>query len=118
MMPKSTLWSSVGASSLGENMNIGTVHRLTRIQTRYTAGRARNVAPSARPYASRNESKRRLIQPAKPRSWSSALLSSLEAITGDSVSATMPEIVTAPASVSANSRNSAPVRPPCRPIGA
>ena len=38
-------------------------------------------------------------------------LSSLEAIIGDSVSAMMPDTTTAPASVKANSRNSAPVRP-------
>ena len=40
-----------------------------------------------------------------------------EAIIGDSVSATMPETATAPASVNANSVNSAPVRPPWKPIG-
>jgi hypothetical protein len=39
-------------------------------------------------------------------------------IIGESVSATMPEIVTAPASVKANSRKSEPVRPPWSPIGA
>ena len=44
--------------------------------------------------------------------------SSLEAIIGDSVSAMMPETMTAPASVNANSRNSAPVRPATNPIGA
>ena len=38
-------------------------------------------------------------------------------IMGDKVRATTPEIMTAPARVKANSRNSAPVRPPCRPIG-
>jgi hypothetical protein len=52
-----------------------------------------------------------LIQPAKPRSVS-PLRSSLEPIIGDSVSATTPETITAPASVKANSRKSAPVRPP------
>ncbi len=40
-----------------------------------------------------------------------------EHIIGDRVSATMPETVTAPASVKANSVNSAPVRPPWKPIG-
>ena len=44
--------------------------------------------------------------------------SSLEAIIGDSVSAMTPETMTAPASVKANSRNSAPVRPDTKPIGA
>ena len=39
------------------------------------------------------------------------------AIIGDSVSATMAETVTAPTSVKANSVNSAPVRPPWKPIG-
>jgi hypothetical protein len=38
-------------------------------------------------------------------------------IIGDSVSATMPDTATAPASVNANSVNSAPVRPPWKPIG-
>ena len=37
---------------------------------------------------------------------------------GDSVSATIPETVTAPASVKANSRNRAPVNPPWMPTGA
>ena len=44
--------------------------------------------------------------------------SSREPIIGDSVSATTPDTITAPASVNANSRNSAPVRPPWMPIGA
>ena len=39
-------------------------------------------------------------------------------IIGDSVSATTPETMTAPASVNANSRNNAPVRPPWIPTGA
>ena len=38
-------------------------------------------------------------------------------IIGVMVSATMPEMMTAPASVKANSRNSAPVRPPVKPSG-
>jgi len=37
---------------------------------------------------------------------------------GDRVRATNPEMATAPARVKANSRNSEPVRPPCRPMGA
>ena len=41
-----------------------------------------------------------------------------EAIIGDSVSAMMPDTITAPASVKANSRNSAPVSPDTKPIGA
>lgn len=41
-----------------------------------------------------------------------------ELITGDSVSATTPETTTAPASVNANSLNSAPVSPPIKPMGA
>ena len=41
-----------------------------------------------------------------------------ELMTGDSVTATMPETTTAAASVIANSRNSEPVRPPWKPIGA
>ncbi|MNM93426.1 hypothetical protein D3C81_1058000 [compost metagenome] len=43
---------------------------------------------------------------------------SSELITGDSVSATMPETITAPAKVKANSRNSVPVSPPIKPMGA
>jgi hypothetical protein len=44
--------------------------------------------------------------------------SSFDAIIGEIVSATTPEMKTAPASVKANSRNSAPVSPPWKPIGA
>ena len=44
--------------------------------------------------------------------------SSKELITGDNVSATTPDTTTAPARVSANSLNSAPVKPPIMPIGA
>ena len=44
--------------------------------------------------------------------------SSIDDIMGDSVTAMMPEITTAPASVNANSRNSVPVRPCVKPIGA
>ena len=40
-----------------------------------------------------------------------------EHIIGESVSATIAEMVTAPTSVKANSVNSAPVRPPWKPIG-
>ncbi len=65
----------------------------------------------------RTTSKRRLIQPAKPRSLSPDR-KSLDPIIGESVSATMPETTTAPARVNANSRKSAPVRPPWIPIGA
>ena len=43
--------------------------------------------------------------------------SSFEPSIGDNVSATMPEMITAPASVNANSRNNAPVRPPWSAIG-
>ena len=55
--------------------------------------------------------------PAKPR-WVSPSLRSFEPIIGDSVSATTPEMITAPARVKANSRKSDPVSPPWRPIGA
>ena len=41
-----------------------------------------------------------------------------EPIIGESVSATTPDTMTAPASVKANSRKSAPVSPPWMPIGA
>jgi hypothetical protein len=44
--------------------------------------------------------------------------SSFEHIIGDSVSAMTPETTTEPASAKANSRNSAPVRPETKPIGA
>jgi hypothetical protein len=54
---------------------------------------------------------------ANQRCWCSER-SSCDDITGDSVSATTPEMNTAPASVNANSRNSAPVSPPWMPIGA
>ena len=45
-------------------------------------------------------------------------LRSREHIIGEMVSATRPEMATAPASVSANSRNSEPVTPVVKPIGA
>ena len=51
-----------------------------------------------------------------PRSGSAAL-SSREHSIGDSVSATMPDMVTAPTSAKANSANSAPVSPLWKPIG-
>lgn len=41
-----------------------------------------------------------------------------EHIIGDSVNAITPDTITEPASVNANSRNSAPVRPPRKPMGA
>lgn len=44
--------------------------------------------------------------------------SSSDDIMGDRVSATMPEMNTAPARVKANSRNNAPVSPPWNPMGA
>ncbi len=44
--------------------------------------------------------------------------SSFEHIIGDSVSATKPDTITAPASVSANSVNSLPVRPLMKATGA
>ncbi len=51
----------------------------------------------------------------RPSFW--CAWSSSELITGDRVSATTPDTITAPARVRANSRNSAPVRPPIRPMG-
>jgi hypothetical protein len=48
----------------------------------------------------------------------SALFKNTEHIIGDSVSAITPDTITEPASVKANSRNSEPVRPPRKPIGA
>ena len=45
-------------------------------------------------------------------------MSSLEHIIGVRVSATNPDTTTAPASASANSRNSRPVRPGAKAIGA
>ncbi len=40
-----------------------------------------------------------------------------DVIIGDNVNATMPDTVTAPARVNANSVNKAPVKPPWNPIG-
>ncbi len=48
-IPKMTPWSSRGASSLADIMNIGTVAMDTAIQTTYTAGRADKVASRSRP---------------------------------------------------------------------
>ena len=50
-----------------------------------------------------------------PLSWSAEKI--LAHIIGDNVSATMPETNTDAASVNANSVNSAPVRPPWKPMG-
>ncbi len=51
------------------------------------------------------------------RVWSPCL--SMRAhIIGETVKAAIPEMMTAPASVKANSRNRAPVRPPVKPSGA
>ena len=68
-------------------------------------------------YRLRRASNLRLTKPAKPFSLS-PVRSSRELIIGDSVRATTPDTMTAPASVNANSRKSAPVRPPWIPIGA
>ncbi|MNP03939.1 hypothetical protein D3C76_958380 [compost metagenome] len=62
-------------------------------------------------------SKIRSSRCARPEGFSS-WRSSLEHIIGDRVRATMPEMITAPARVRANSRNSAPVRPSRKPMGA
>ena len=59
---------------------------------------------------------RSISRPNRPEVMSR--VSSTEHIIGDSVSATMPEMMTALASVNANSRNSVPVRPDRKPIGA
>ena len=55
--------------------------------------------------------------PARPLSSSPPRIRVAD-MTGESVKATMPEMVTAPASVSANSRNSDPVSPPWKAMGA
>ena len=52
------------------------------------------------------------------RPLSISRLSNSEHIIGDNVTATTPEMITEPARVKANSRNSAPVTPPRKPIGA
>ena len=75
--------------------------------------RARVVARACTRVERRGRSTRR--EPAAGRRCG---CSSFDDIIGESVSATMPEMNTAPASVKANSRKSAPVRPPWKPIGA
>ncbi|MNJ68756.1 hypothetical protein D3C77_650310 [compost metagenome] len=57
---------------------------------------------------------RRWARPLGLASWRS----SRAHIIGDRVRATMPEMITAPARVRANSLNSAPVRPSRKPMGA
>ena len=59
-----------------------------------------------------------LDQAAEPARASACGFSIFDVIIGDSVNATTPDTMTAPASVKANSRNSAPVRPEVKPIGA
>ena len=46
--PNTTPWSSLGASSLGENMYMGTTAKVSMSHPRYTAPRARKVAASIR----------------------------------------------------------------------
>ncbi len=87
--------SSMGASSAGDMINMGMAARLSTSHTTYTAGRASRVTFSRRPYSSLNRAKSRSIRPASPCSLKPGL-SIFEAIMGDRVSATMPEIMTAP----------------------
>ena len=90
---------------------------MTIAHSTYTTGRYWRVPVSIRVYSRRTASKRRLTTPANPFS-ASPERSRREPIIGDRVRATTPETMTAPASVKANSRKSAPVRPPWKPIGA
>ena len=76
-----------------------------------TTARSFRVAVSSCVYRRRTTSKCRFTIPAKPFSVSPAR-SSFELIIGESVSATTPETITAPARVKANSRKRAPVSPP------
>ncbi|CAJ9237453.1 Uncharacterised protein [Burkholderia pseudomallei] len=81
------------------------------------AGRAARLACRPRRYACVTRSSVRSIAFAT-RPSDILLVSSSEPSIGESVSATMPDTSTAPASVNANSLNSEPVRPPISPIGA
>ena len=59
----------------------------------------------------------RISRASQPRSDAACGFSMREHIIGESVSATIAEMVTAPTRVKANSVNSAPVRPRWKPIG-
>ena len=89
-----------------------TPHRISSV-TGPGVERAMEAALVARRRPSNVRSRKR---PNRPLAWWG--FSSLDAIIGDSVSAMMPDTITAPASVKANSRNSAPVRPETKPMGA
>ena len=85
--------------------------------TATTSQRARSEAASTRAYTAVSASSPRPTARSNQErcAW---WRSSLEHIIGESVSATKPETITAPASASANSVNSRPVRPGVKASGA
>ncbi len=113
-------WSSSGASCDFEVWYRKKQLTSTTAPITSTTGRVSSAPCSRRSYQFWKRSK------ARSRNASSRPCSSpwpcpfrtLEHIIGDRVSATMPEMITAPASEKANSENSVPVRPPTKPMGA
>ena len=77
---------------------------------RIDAGRASSVRPRRRSY--RRLTLEGAVDGAEPAVPACSGRRSFEDIIGESVNATMPEMKTAPAKVNANSRKSAPVKPP------
>ena len=111
------LWSSTGASSCRENVYSGQAAAMTssdaaddRPAHLQRAVEQPRVARGA-PRRSRG-SRSAVSRPSLP-----CACTKRELITGESVTATMPDTTTAAASVIANSRNSEPVSPPWKPIG-
>ena len=89
----------------------------TTTANRAVTGRKSSERSSRRPYQSVTCVKVRSIRSAK-RPCEPCPLRINEHIIGDSVRATTPEMITAPARVKANSRKSEPVRPVRKPMGA
>ena len=110
------LWSSTGASSRRDQVYRGHAAAMTRSAAATIAQRISSAPSSILAYRRRTASKPRLTsavsRPSLPCSCTKR-----ELMTGDSVTATMPDRTTAAARVIANSRNSEPVSPPWKAIG-
>ena len=105
------LWSSTGASSCRENTYSGHAATMISRAAATIAQRISSATSSSHAYARRTSSKPRCTS-AVSRPCSPCGCTKRELITGESVTATMPDTTTAAASVNANSRNSDPVKPP------
>src|SRR5213083_3194227 len=91
------------------------VERNHQQQNNYPQGKDNRSVPKGagqRPRVSITNTIKAPINPAGETAFGISLAQELRPIIGDSVSATKPETITAPARVNANSRNRAPVNPP------